>query len=207
MIHRIAILASGAGSNAANIIRHFEHSSSVSIVCVISNRKAAGVLDIARQSGIPGVYVPSADAEGPGTLLRILKEHNVNLVVLAGYLRKVPDDVIGYYKDRILNIHPALLPAHGGPGMFGHHVHESVFRDKDEYSGITVHLVNEHYDEGEILFQAKVRVLGMSASEIEAAVRKLEILHFPAVIEEFTERIPVQVLPNVQGGNLSTDQV
>jgi phosphoribosylglycinamide formyltransferase 1 len=186
--HRLAILASGAGSNALNIIQYFKDSTEVEISLIISNRKQAGVFQIASEHHVTSVYMPASEMSGEQGLLKVLVDHRIDSVILAGFLLKVPEDVIEVYRGRIINIHPALLPKFGGKGMYGHFVHEAVFAAGERESGITVHLVDEHYDEGDIVFQAKVQIKeGDGPLEIEQKVRALEIRHFPEVIDQWLQ--------------------
>jgi phosphoribosylglycinamide formyltransferase 1 len=186
--HRLAILASGAGSNARNIIQYFKDSKEVEVALIISNRKLAGVFEIASEHGVPSIYLPAAQMNTEQGLLEVLKNHNIDSVILAGFLLKVPEDVIRAYLGRIINIHPALLPKFGGKGMYGHFVHEAVFSAGERESGITVHLVDEQYDEGDILFQAKVEIKEEDGPlDIEKKVRALEIEHFPAAIDKWLQ--------------------
>lgn len=185
---RLAILASGAGSNARNIIQYFKDSKEVEIALVISNRKHAGVFDVASENNIQALYLPAGQMIGENGLLQILLDQGIDSVILAGFLLKVPEEVIRVFAGRIINIHPALLPKFGGKGMYGHFVHEAVFAAGERESGITVHLVDEHYDEGDILFQAKVEINeGEGPLDIERKVRELEVEHFPAVIDRWLE--------------------
>jgi phosphoribosylglycinamide formyltransferase-1 len=185
---RLAILASGAGSNARNIIQYFKDSKEVEIALVISNRKHAGVFDVASENNIQALYLPAGQMIGENGLLQILLDQGIDSVILAGFLLKVPEEVIRVFAGRIINIHPALLPKFGGKGMYGHFVHEAVFAAEERESGITVHLVDEHYDEGDILFQAKVEINeGEGPLDIERKVRELEVEHFPAVIDRWLE--------------------
>lgn len=184
----IAIFASGAGSNAREIIRHFRGHPRYRVVLVACNRPGAGVLGVAGEAGIP---ILTLDRErflrGDGHLPD-LRAAGIDLVVLAGFLWKVPSTLVRAYPDRILNIHPALLPAHGGKGMYGSHVHEAVIRQGDRHSGITIHLVDEQYDHGRTLFQARLGILpGDTPERLAQRIHVLEHRHFAAVVEAFLE--------------------
>lgn len=181
----IVILASGAGSNARNIIGHFKSGGNAEVVLIASNKKDAGVLDIAAEYGIE-TYILNRENFLDGHEFRDkLMKLNPDLIVLAGFLLKIPKSLTDAFPDRIINIHPALLPKYGGKGMYGHHVHEAVFHNKEKESGITIHYVNEFYDEGKIIFQAKTIInTGDTAETIEQKVRSLEKLHFPEQIEK-----------------------
>lgn len=185
---RIAIFASGAGSNAARIISYFSGSSFIQVALVVASRENAGVLKVAEDAGIPSVVLNRGEQYEAAHILPLLDKYTIRLIVLAGFLRKVPDSLIEAFRNRIINIHPALLPRYGGKGMYGAFVHQAVKTGGDVETGITVHLVNEHYDEGRILFQATCPVLPEeSAEEIEKKVRILEHAHYPAVIEKFAK--------------------
>ncbi|MDL2222491.1 phosphoribosylglycinamide formyltransferase [Bacteroidales bacterium OttesenSCG-928-M11] len=182
---RIAILASGSGSNAENIIKYFrENNSETEFPIILSNKKDAYVHERAAKLGIPSYTINKVGFES-GDALEILKEHQIDFIVLAGFLLKVPENILKSYPNRIINIHPALLPKYGGKGMYGLHVHEAVVAAKEKESGITVHYVNEHYDEGEVIFQAKCDVLPSDSPEdVANKVHDLEYKHFPKVISD-----------------------
>lgn len=184
----IAIFASGAGSNAQRIIQHFASSPTVSVNLVLCNRKNAGVLDIAKKENIPAAYLPKSEFEQVGSTLHLLEQHAIHLIVLAGFLLKIPEPLVRSFPNAIVNIHPSLLPKFGGHGMYGHAVHEAVYNAKETESGITIHFVNEHYDEGQIIFQAKTHLLPTdTAHDIEQKVRSLESLHFASELEKITD--------------------
>uniref|UniRef100_UPI00404720E9 phosphoribosylglycinamide formyltransferase n=1 Tax=Algoriphagus sp. TaxID=1872435 RepID=UPI00404720E9 len=180
---RLAILATGSGSNAEKIMEHFAHSSKGKVVLVAANKTTAGVLARAQKFSVPTFTFTQQELE-EGLLLEKLREAQVDWVILAGFLLKVPDALIRAFPDRMVNIHPALLPKYGGQGMYGHHVHEAVKAAGDTESGMTIHLVNEHYDEGKIIFQAATSLLPEdSAESIAAKVLALEHRYFAKVIE------------------------
>ena len=180
---RLAILASGSGSNAENIIRFFSSEKRVEIGLIISNKSDALVHQRAKRFGIPSFTFSRETLTDGKTLTEILEKDRIDFIVLAGYLVKIPAALIIAYPNRILNIHPALLPKFGGKGMYGSHVHQAVVDAKEKESGITIHLVNENYDEGSIVFQAKCPVFEQdSADDVAARVHELEYLHFPEVI-------------------------
>lgn len=184
---RIAILASGGGSNAQRLIAHFQGSSAAEVVLVAGDRPEAGVFTRAWELGVPGYRFTPAQLRD-GTLLRELQDLHIDLVVLAGFLRLVPADLVRAFPGGIVNIHPALLPRHGGRGMWGHHVHASVLAAGDAESGITIHLVNERYDEGEHLFQARCPVLpGDTPETLGRRVLELEHAHYPVVVENLVK--------------------
>ncbi|MBP5259726.1 MAG: phosphoribosylglycinamide formyltransferase [Paludibacteraceae bacterium] len=182
-MRRIAILASGSGTNAENIIRYFQGRSDVEIPFVLSNKKDAYVHERARQLGVPS-YTYTKEAFQDGTVLQFLLSQNIDLVVLAGYMLKISDDMLAAYPNKILNIHPSLLPKFGGKGMHGDEVHKAVVAAGETESGITVHYLNDRYDEGEVIFQASCPVLPDDGYEqVAAKVHALEYAWYPKVIE------------------------
>lgn len=182
---RVALLASGNGSNAERIIRHFEQHPNVSISLLLSNRADAFALVRAERLGIHAGVFTREEWTG-GAVLQRLRQAGITHVVLAGFLWLVPADLIREYPDRIINIHPALLPSFGGKGMYGARVHEAVKNSGATETGITIHLVNEHYDEGQVLFQASCPVTPDDTPDtIAAHVHELEYRHFPRVIEDW----------------------
>ena len=181
---QIAIFASGAGSNARQIIRHFAGSSKAKISLIVCNKPGAGILQIADKEGIPTLLIEKETFSKGDAYVPELKQRGIDLIVLAGFLWKIPPALIHAYPDRIVNIHPALLPDYGGKGMYGQHVHEAVIRNGEKESGITIHYVDELYDHGSIIFQASCPVLpGDSSESLAKRVQLLEHAHFPTVIE------------------------
>ena len=182
---RIAIFASGSGSNAENIISFFSSDPRFEFPVIISNKKNAFVLQRAEKLNIHSVTFSREDFESGENILDFLQLQQIDAIVLAGFLLKIPLKLIQAFPNKIINIHPALLPKYGGKGMYGHYVHEAVKNAGDSVSGITIHYVNEHYDDGNIIFQAKCSVLPTDTSEMIAEkVHKLEYEHFPRVIEK-----------------------
>lgn len=180
---RLAILASGSGSNAEKIMEHFRHSSKAQVALVASNKVDAFVLERAKKFDVPTFTFSRKEMEA-GVLLSKLQELQIDWVILAGFLLKVSEDLIRAFPNRMVNIHPALLPKYGGKGMYGTHVHEAVKAAGDTETGITIHLVNEHYDEGKIIFQAATSVTREDTPEtIAQKVHALEHRYFPGVIE------------------------
>ncbi|UZD22675.1 phosphoribosylglycinamide formyltransferase [Algoriphagus halophytocola] len=180
---RLAILASGSGSNAEKIMAHFQHSAKAEIALVASNKPDAFVLERAKKFNVP-TFTFSRKEMDAGQLLEKLREEKIDWVILAGFLLKIPVALTRAFPDRMVNIHPALLPKYGGKGMYGAHVHEAVKAAGDKETGITIHLVNEHYDEGKIIFQASTPLTEEDTPEsIAAKVHELEHRHFPQVIE------------------------
>ena len=181
---RIAVLASGSGSNAQRLIEHFAQHAQARVVLVGCDQPQAGVLQRAWDLGVPSYLFNGAQLRD-GTVQREMLGQRIDLVVLAGFLRLIPADLVKAFPQRIVNIHPALLPKYGGKGMFGSHVHEAVIAAKEKESGITIHYVNEHYDEGEHLFQATCPVHSDDTPEALAArIHALEHAHYPQVVEQ-----------------------
>jgi len=190
--HHIAIFASGNGSNAEAIIQYFQKDENIKVALVVCNNPNAGVTEIARIYNIPLQIISNETLQHPELILEQLEKFNINWIVLAGFLRKIPDAIIHQYHNHIINIHPALLPKFGGKGMYGDKVHEAVIQNNETETGITIHLVNEHYDEGQIIFQQKVAIDKNDTVEtVRDKVRKSEHEHFPRVIQQFIHNIPV----------------
>ena len=181
---KIAIFASGSGSNAENIVKYFEGNDTINIVTIISNKKNAYVHERAKKLDIESITYSRHDFDDTDNVLSLLKEMQVDFIVLAGFLIKVPDNILHAYPDKIINIHPALLPKYGGKGMYGDNVHKAVVEAGEIESGITIHYVNENYDEGAIIFQAKCSVEKTDGYEdVAKKVHDLEYKHFPVIIE------------------------
>jgi len=181
---RIAIFASGSGSNAENIANYFSNNSNVDVSLILTNNPNAFVLERAKKLNIKSHVFDKYNFSKTDEILSFLNENDINLIVLAGFLLKIPKNLIKAYPNKIINIHPALLPKFGGKGMFGDKVHQSVIENKETESGITIHYVNENYDEGEIIFQAKCSVeLTDTPRDLAAKIHELEYEHFPKVIE------------------------
>jgi phosphoribosylglycinamide formyltransferase-1 len=187
---KIAILASGSGTNAENIIRFFQQNKRAEIRLLLSNNQNAGVHERAARLGIPSSTFTREEFYTGQKVTQTLIAQGIDLIVLAGFLWLVPAQLIDTFRGRILNIHPALLPAFGGKGMYGSHVHRAVIDAGEKESGITIHLVNEKYDDGDILFQARCAVLKTDTPETLAArIHELEYLHYPRVILELLENL------------------
>lgn len=180
----IAIFASGNGSNCENIIRYFSGSAGISIDLVVCNKADAPVLERARRLGVPSAVVPKRQLqEEPETVLSMLHSHNIDFIVLAGFLLVVPDYLIQAYHRRMINIHPALLPKYGGKGMWGHHVHEAVKAAGESETGFTVHWVSADVDGGEIIDQRRTALLPTdTADDIAGKEHQLEMAYFPEII-------------------------
>lgn len=184
MPKHLAIFASGTGSNARRIIEFFHGSPEAQVVLVVSNKRGAGVLDIAREHAIPTLIVNRTSFCETTDLLAVLRDHGVDFIVLAGFLWLIPSYLVRAFPRRIINIHPALLPKFGGKGMYGLHVHTTVQAAGETETGLTIHFVNENYDEGDIIFQARCPVLPTDTpADIARRVLALEHEHFPPVIQ------------------------
>ncbi|TFG75896.1 MAG: phosphoribosylglycinamide formyltransferase [Flavobacteriales bacterium] len=181
---QIILFASGSGTNVENIVRHFQDSPNIEIRAVLSNNKEAQVLDRCNTLNISAMYFNKTAFLVSDVVIALLKALEPDLIVLAGFLLKIPPKLIESFPQKIINIHPALLPKYGGKGMYGSHVHEEVARNHDKETGITLHYVNENYDEGAIIFQKKIALTpDDTASAIAEKVHRLEYEYFPKVIE------------------------
>jgi len=187
---KIAIFASGSGSNAENIINYFKGNEGVSIPLIISNKRDAYVHQRAKNLDIKSVTFTKSEFDTTDKVLDCLQENNIDFIVLAGFLLKVPENLLQAYPNRIINIHPALLPKFGGKGMYGDHVHQAVLEARETESGITIHYVNANYDEGAIIFQAKCPVYATDSYEdVAKKVHALEYTYFPGIIEDVLNKI------------------
>lgn len=185
MTSNIAIFASGSGSNAQNIVEYFQNSPVFSFPLIISNRNDAFVHDRARALNIPSLTFSREEFETGEKIETALQQHKITHIVLAGFLLKIPDILIKQYPDRIINIHPALLPKFGGKGMYGDKVHVAVKQAGETETGITIHYINEHYDEGNVIFQAKCCLTDEDTpATIAQKVHALEYEHYPKIIEQ-----------------------
>ena len=181
---KIAIFASGSGSNAENIIQYFQGLEGVEIVLVLSNNTEAYVLERAEKYSVPTFIFSKEMLLNTTKVVDELLNSNASIIILAGFLLKIPVSVVKLFPNRIVNIHPALLPKYGGKGMYGMNVHRAVVSNNEKVSGITIHYVNEQYDEGDYIFQASCEVLSSDSPEVvQQKVQELEIIHFPNIIE------------------------
>lgn len=181
----IVLFASGSGSNVENIVRYFRDWPEVSISAVLTNKKDAKVLERCDNLKINGLYFNRTSFYASDCILDVLKAFNPELIVLAGFLWKIPEKIIRAFPDKIINIHPALLPKYGGKGMYGNKVHQAVKANGDTETGITIHYVNENYDEGAIIHQAKTLISADDDLEcIAQKIHEMEYGHFPKVIEK-----------------------
>jgi phosphoribosylglycinamide formyltransferase 1 len=182
---KIAVFASGSGSNAQAIAAYFKDSRCIKVACILSNRQDAFVLERAKKLEIPSYSFNREEYHNSTKIIGILNEHRIDLIVLAGFLWLVPEYLIKAYPGRIINIHPALLPKYGGKGMYGMYVHQAVLDNKEKESGISIHYVNEKYDEGSIIFQARCPVMpDDNAESLASRIHLLEHEHYPRVIEK-----------------------
>jgi phosphoribosylglycinamide formyltransferase 1 len=182
---KVAIFASGGGSNALEIIKHFDTDESISVDLIVVN-KECGAIEKAKDNNIPFLNLGNELMSNGNKLVEILKDNNIDVIALAGYLRLIPKQLIQAYPKHILNIHPALLPNYGGKGMYGMNVHRAVFENKEKVSGMTIHLVSEKYDEGAIIFQGQCDISECkSPEEIATEVLKVEHKFYPSVALEY----------------------
>tara|TARA_B100000945_G_C20282464_1_gene549318 strand:+ start:50 stop:622 length:573 start_codon:yes stop_codon:yes gene_type:complete len=184
----IAIFGSGKGSNAENIINYFTLHKSVSIKLIITNNKYAGIINVAKKKKINFLVLNKIKPFIDENILKKLTIHQINFIVLAGFLLKIPEIIITNFPNAIINIHPALLPNFGGKGMYGLNVHRSVLENKEKFSGITIHFINNEYDKGKIIFQAKCAVLKNDTPKLLAKrIQKLEHQFYPIIIEKILQ--------------------
>ncbi|MFK7979839.1 MAG: phosphoribosylglycinamide formyltransferase [Saprospiraceae bacterium] len=180
----IAIFASGTGSNATKIVEHFNNHPTINVALIISNKKTAKVLDMAKSKGISTLLINRTNFYQSEDLLTDLADYQIDFIALAGFLWLIPPYLVKHFPNRMVNIHPALLPKYGGKGMYGQYIHQAVRANNESTSGITLHYVNEHYDEGNIIFQASCPVATTdSAQDIAKNVLKLEHYYFPRILE------------------------
>lgn len=181
-MHQLIIFASGKGSNAAALIQYFKEHKIAEVALIVANKAEAGVLTLAKNEGIPSLVVDKKSFNAP-ELVATMQSHNPALIVLAGFLWKIPSGMVTAFEGKIINIHPALLPAYGGKGMYGHHVHQAVIAHGEKQSGITIHEVNEVYDDGRVLLQASCPVLkGDTEDTLANRIHQLEHFYLPRTI-------------------------
>lgn len=182
---RIAIFASGTGSNAVNLIRFFAHDDAVEVAFVLSNKADAKVLESAKALGVTTFHYTNQEVADGEFLVNLCREHRIDWIVLAGYLRLIPSELIAAYDHKMINLHPSLLPNYGGKGMHGHHVHEAVIANKEPESGITIHYVNEAFDDGAIIAQFHCSLDTTDTVETLAAkIHYLEQAYLPTVVQK-----------------------
>lgn len=186
---KIAIFASGSGSNAVKIIEHLRATNSGITAYIICNKPKAGIHTKAQDLGIPIISIDNTFKKDPTALIQKLLSDNIDLLVLAGFLWKIPEQVVSAFPKKIVNIHPALLPQYGGKGMYGKHIHEAVIANKESQSGLTIHYVNEKYDDGEYIMQVYCPVLPTdTAEELGKRVLRLEHTYFPIAIASILQQ-------------------
>lgn len=188
MTKRMVIFASGSGTNTENIIKYFQKTNLAEVTLILTNKKDAKVLDRAKKLSIPAQSFTKNEFVNSDEIVTILKNEKPDLIVLAGFLLKFPEFILKEFPNKVINIHPALLPKYGGKGMYGMHVHESVVKNKEAETGITIHYVNENYDEGAIIFQNSfILSENETAETVASKIHELEYEHFPKVIEGLLE--------------------
>jgi phosphoribosylglycinamide formyltransferase-1 len=181
----LAIFASGSGTNANAIMHYFESHPEIRVALVVTNKPQAGVIEVAKKWNVPSLIITNKQLQDEEFLIGELKKHNVNWIILAGFMVMIPPFLVCEYANKMINIHPALLPKFGGKGMYGRNVHEAVIKTGEKKSGITIHFVNEKYDEGKIIFQAETLIEPKDTVEsLEQRIHKLEHANYPAVIEK-----------------------
>lgn len=187
---RIAIFASGSGSNAQRIMEHFKKHNDAEVAIVLTNNQEAYVLQRADNFEIPTHIFDRQEFYQTSNIVNLLKNLQIDIIVLAGFMWKVPDNLLMAFPNKIINIHPALLPKHGGQGMYGDHVHKAVMANGDQESGITIHFVNENFDEGEIIHQSRFRIeKGDDLQMIKFKGQQLEHQHYPRVVEQLLKKM------------------
>jgi phosphoribosylglycinamide formyltransferase-1 len=186
----IALFASGRGSNAQAIIEYVSENDDINVGLIVSNKSTAGVLLIAEEYNIPSLVLNRDSFKDGAEMLGAIYDHKIDVIVLAGFLWKIPNYLIQAFPEKIINIHPALLPKYGGKGMYGEHVHQAVFDNKEKESGITIHLVNEKYDDGKVLFQASTELSEEETpKQIAKKVLELEHYYYPRIVEAFIDAL------------------
>ena len=182
---RIVIFASGSGTNAENLIKFFHNSDNASVIQLLTNNPHAKVLDRAKKLKVSTLAFNKIAFTEANDVLNVLKAAKPDLIILAGFLWKFPEHILNAFPNKVINVHPSLLPKYGGKGMYGMHVHEAIVNNKETETGITIHYVNEHYDEGAIIFQAKCDVLPSDTpKDVAAKIHILEMEYFPKVVEK-----------------------
>lgn len=182
---RLAIFASGTGSNAMNLIHYFTGHKSIEVGFVLSNKKDAPVLASANKIGVDTLFFSNSEVSNGQFLIDLCRTHQINYIILAGYLRLIPLDFIEAFSEEIINLHPSLLPSYGGKGMYGRNVHNAVLENNEQESGITIHFVNQKFDEGRIIAQFRCPISSVDTlPDLEAKIRNLEQNYLPVVVEK-----------------------
>ena len=185
MKKRIVIFASGSGTNTQNLIQYFQHNEIAEVVLVLSNKKDAKVLERSNNLNVKSLYFDKAEMSSSEGIVRTLKDAKPDLIILAGFLLKFPEIILKEFPNMVINLHPALLPKYGGKGMYGIHVHEAVVNNNEKETGITIHYVNENYDEGAVIFQKSIKLSKRDTPETVAQkIHTLEYEWFPKVVEK-----------------------
>ena len=185
MLKKLAIFASGSGSNAENICKYFEKHSSISVVLICTNKPNAFIVKRAKKLNIPVNFITKTELNNFYSLHKTLQNNKVDYIILAGFLLKIPAIMVKKYQNRILNIHPSLLPKYGGKGMYGDNVHKAVLKNKEVESGISIHFVNQKYDKGELILQERCSIsTNENLETLTAKIHQLEQKHFPLTIEK-----------------------
>ena len=189
VMKKIVVFASGSGTNAENIIKYFAKTKNGTVEAVFTNNQSAAVIEKAKNYGIPTISF-SKEQLNESFVLQKINELRPDLIVLAGFLLKFPENIIAAYPDKIINIHPALLPKYGGKGMYGMYIHRAIVGNKEVETGITIHFVDENYDEGNIIFQKKIALSGdETPEEVAGKIHQLEQKYFPQVIEKLLKKL------------------
>ena len=182
---KLALFASGSGSNALNIIDYFSSNSLIEIGFILTNKKDAPIVELAQKKDVETLILSNEEVSNGTLLTKICLEKGIDFIILAGYLRKIPEELLANYSNKMINVHPALLPKFGGKGMYGKYVHQAVIDSEENETGITIHFVNEHFDEGKVIAQFHCEVTKNDTVEsVQAKVQKLEHTYFPIVIEK-----------------------
>lgn len=186
---KLAIFASGSGSNAKNIINYFYNHPTIEVSFILSNKSDAPIVSWSKENNLKVIVLSNEEVNNGELLIQHCIENDIHTIVLAGYLRKIPADFIRHYNEKIINIHPSLLPKFGGKGMYGDHVHKAVIDSKEKESGVTIHLVNEEYDKGKILAQFSVPIETYeTVDSLREKIKKLEHIHLPEVLQNVINR-------------------
>jgi phosphoribosylglycinamide formyltransferase-1 len=183
---RLAVFASGAGTNAENILHYFKNHATIRVSVIICNKSGAGVINVAENHNVPCEIISKDILQNSIQFYAILNKYEIDRIILAGFLLLIPEWLVKAFPEKIVNIHPSLLPSYGGKGMFGMKVHEAVYHNKEEKTGITIHVVDEIYDNGRVLFQKSIQIQQVDTPEaIANKVHELEYKYFPKIIEEW----------------------
>lgn len=187
---KIAIFASGTGTNARELIKYFRYSDVAVCSLLLSNNPGSGIFPMEKEFSITAILLKKEEYRDGVFLSELMEAHEIDIIVLAGYLKLIPSELISKFPQRIVNIHPSLLPRHGGKGMYGMKVHNAVIAAKDKHAGMTIHYVNEIYDSGEVIFQYAIPVdPAWSAEDLRLAIQKLEHKFYPQMVKEICQKL------------------